>query len=95
MKSNARPLLSPHAEAAPPARWWLGWFQLLCAWLVCMLVCANLALAMAKGWPQEERRPMANTPGDCALADASTRPGTRAGEAVSAKPRRMPRCAGA
>ena len=95
MKSNVRPLPSLAAKAAPPARWWLGWFQLLCAWLVCMLVCANLAMAMAKGWPQEERRPLAKTPGDCASAGASQRPGMRAGEAVAAKPRRMVRCAGA
>jgi len=95
MKSNASRLLSLDAKVAPPARWWLGWFQLLCAWLLCMLVCANLAMAMAKGWPQEERRPLAKTPADCALADASTRPGTRAGEAAAAKPRRLPRCAGA
>ena len=31
----------------PLRRWWLGWAQLLCAWVLCMLLCANIALVLA------------------------------------------------
>jgi hypothetical protein len=44
-----------HEAAAPlqrPDRWWLGWLQLLCAWVLCMLLCANIALVFAEGLPQ-------------------------------------------
>jgi hypothetical protein len=46
MKQDMSLFLSrQHAPA--PRRWWLGWVQLLCAWLLCMLLCANVALALA------------------------------------------------
>jgi len=45
---------SPFDHEAPPPRrrppmrrWWLGWAQLLCAWVLCMLLCANIALVLA------------------------------------------------
>ncbi|EJL69057.1 hypothetical protein ACCC97_25030 [Variovorax sp. Varisp85] len=44
---------SPFDHEAPPRRrppmrrWWLGWAQLLCAWVLCMLLCANIALVLA------------------------------------------------
>ncbi|MEZ2298031.1 hypothetical protein [Variovorax sp. RCC_210] len=45
--------LQPLQSLQPSARrWWLGWLQLLFAWVVCMLLCANIALAFAEGLPQ-------------------------------------------
>ena len=83
MKSNASLPLSFGPKPTPPARWWLAWLQLLCAWLLCMLLCANVALVLTKGWPQDETRPQAKAQGDCAPTE------------VVAKPRRTPRCGGA
>ena len=84
MKSNASlPLSFGPKPTQPAARWWLAWLQLLFAWLLCMLLCANVALVLTKGWPQDEVRPQAKTQADCMHAEAA------------AKPRRTPRCGGA
>jgi hypothetical protein len=65
-----RPLPYPGGlrEAEPARRWWLGWLQLLCAWLLCMLLCANIALVLSKGLPADESRAVAKKPIGCALA---------------------------
>jgi hypothetical protein len=40
-------------EVAPSANaWWLGWLKLLCAWLLCMLLCANVALVLERKLPE-------------------------------------------
>jgi len=57
----------------PPRRWWLGWLQLLCAWVVCMLLCANLALVLAKGLPEARSESTASRPATCAAADTASR----------------------
>ncbi|MDQ0589267.1 hypothetical protein [Variovorax paradoxus] len=62
MKLNAHPSLPHQRQAAPQRRWWLGWLQLLCAWLLCMLLCANVALALAEGLPQDQGRAAASKP---------------------------------
>jgi hypothetical protein len=54
MKWNPRLLHPPYERRVEPSRrWWLGWLQLLCAWVLCMLLCANIALVLAKGLPEE------------------------------------------
>ena len=83
MKLNAPLSLSFEPKAVLAGRWWLGWLQLFCAWLLCMLLCANVALVLTKGWPQDETRPQAKAQGDCAPTE------------VVAKPRRTHRCGGA
>jgi hypothetical protein len=80
MKPSLSLPLSAQASPATPRRWWLGWFQLFCAWLLCMLLCANVALVLAQDQPlQEPERPVARKPADCALhgdATAMTAPPT-------------------
>lgn len=63
----------PHERnPAPPRRWWLGWLQLLCAWVVCMLLCANLALALAKGLPEARSESTAYRQAACAAAETAS-----------------------
>jgi len=95
MKLNAPLSLSFEPKAVPAGRWWLGWLQLLCAWLLCMLLCANVALVLTKGWPQDEAVPHAKTASGCAPAEATARPGARESQTVPQKPGRAPRCGGA
>ncbi|BEP60149.1 hypothetical protein GmRootV213_07030 [Variovorax sp. V213] len=95
MKLNAPLPLFFEPKAAPPGRWWLGWLQLLCAWLLCMLLCANVALVLAKGWPLDEARPQAKAPAGCAHAEAIAEQAAGSSEASAAKLRRAPRCSGA
>ncbi len=90
MKLNAPLPLSFKPRAAPQGRWWLAWLQLLCAWLVCMLLCANVALVLTKGWPQDEGKPAAKTAVGCVPAE----PGPRARVAASPKPAHPTQCAG-
>lgn len=88
MKLNM-PLLLSRDPAASPRRWWLGWVQLLCAWLLCMLLCANVALALAKGAGADaEVRPVARKPVDCA-------PVAAAPDAAPPSLRETLRCSGA
>jgi hypothetical protein len=70
------------AQTAPARRWWLGWLQLLGAWLLCMLLCANIALVLAKGLPMDEARPAARKATGCVLAEPLR------------KDAQTPRCAG-
>jgi hypothetical protein len=95
MKLNMPLSLSFEPKAVPAGRWWLGWLQLLCAWLLCMLLCANVALVLTKGWPQDEAAPQAKTSSACALAETTARPGASGGQTVPQKPVRTPRCGGA
>ena len=95
MKPNAHlflPLLQREA-APPPRRWWLGWLQLLCAWLLCMLLCANVALVLAKGSSPDEGPAVAKKPVDCTMP-AEAVAGSGRGESVSRTLRRIPRCSG-
>ena len=70
MKFSAyQPLHYQPAEAATARRWWLGWLQLLGAWLLCMLLCANVALVLTKGLPDDEARPAARKATGCVHAE--------------------------
>lgn len=90
MKLNAQASLPYRREAAPQRRWWLGWLQLFCAWLLCMLLCANVALVLAQGLPKDEAAPAAARKAvDCSLpVEATPAPA----ETVSHTLRRMSRC---
>jgi hypothetical protein len=78
MKFNAYlslPLQRYPAQAAAPARrWWLGWLQLLGAWLLCMLLCANIALVLAEGLPTDDARSGARNPTRCVVAEGILKP---------------------
>ena len=79
-------------NAEPPRRWWLGWLQLLCAWVVCMLLCANLALVLAKGLPEARSESTAYRQAGCAAAEtASQREAKHERQADPAKGH-TPRC---
>lgn len=74
MKWNAL-LHSPYEQPPPPSRrWWLGWLQLLCAWVLCMLLCANLALVLADGWPQQTGRAAAAKTMACMAVEPAAQP---------------------
>lgn len=58
-----------------PRRWWLGWLQLACAWVGCMLVCANAGLLLARGLDGDpDAAPAARRPVACAPAALVTSP---------------------
>jgi hypothetical protein len=59
------PLASSFEDEAPQRRWWLGWLQLLCAWVLCMLLCANIALVLAQGLPEEAKEMTVGKPVGC------------------------------
>jgi hypothetical protein len=62
-QSTLRQQLHQQQQQQQQNRWWLGWLQLLCAWVVCMLLCANIALVFAEGLPQQHRKKNAVTSG--------------------------------
>jgi hypothetical protein len=51
MRWNALIHMPYERDVEAPRRWWLGWLQLLFAWVLCMLLCANIALVLAEGLP--------------------------------------------
>lgn len=67
-------LQSPFEHEAPPPqrRWWLGWLQLLCAWVLCMLLCANIALVLAQGLPEEAKEMTVGKPVGCMVRGKAT-----------------------
>jgi hypothetical protein len=88
------PIQRHAADAAPARRWWLGWLQLLGAWLLCMLLCANIALVLSKGLPMDDARAGARKPTGCVAAAGLLKPvaaldGTAPPESAPA-----PRCHG-
>ncbi len=91
MKWNAL-LHSPYEQPAPPSRrWWLGWLQLLCAWVLCMLLCANIALVLAKGLPEETSKVTVGKTVACMAAETATPPGMgRSSQADGTKGRTLP-----
>jgi hypothetical protein len=62
-----QPLQPLQALQQPARRWWLGWLQLLFAWVVCMLLCANIALVFAEGLPQAKHAARSGKPVGCAV----------------------------
>ncbi|MEJ1170907.1 hypothetical protein [Variovorax sp. CCNWLW235] len=98
MKSSAYlplPVQRYPAEAAAPARrWWLGWLQLLGAWLVCMLLCANIALVLAKGLPMDDARPVGRKHAGCVAAEGMLKPVAALDGKATQEAARAPRCRG-
>ena len=84
----------PAEAAAPARRWWLGWLQLLGAWLLCMLLCANVALALAKGLPTDEARPAARKTSGCLQAERGNKAVARPGGSAVKEYTPTPRCLG-
>jgi hypothetical protein len=97
MKFSAYPPLPCQrhpAEAAPVRRWWLGWLQLLGAWLICMLLCANIALALAKGLPPDEARSATRKIPGCSQVEGTSKAAAKRGESAVQEYARTPRCPG-
>ncbi|MCR8957104.1 hypothetical protein M0765_004925 [Variovorax sp. S2] len=84
----------PAEAAAPARRWWLGWLQLLGAWLLCMLLCANVALALAKGLPTDEARPAARKTSGCLQAERGNKAVAKPDGLAVKEYTRTPRCLG-
>ncbi|WP_242630920.1 hypothetical protein [Variovorax paradoxus] len=84
----------PAKAAAPARRWWLGWLQLLGAWLLCMLLCANIALVLAKGLPMDDARQGARKPADCVAAEGLLKPVAALGGTATQEAARALRCRG-
>ena len=84
----------PAEAAAPARRWWLGWLQLLGAWLLCMLLCANIALVLAKGLPMEDARPAARKPAGCVAAERVLKPVAAVDAPATQEAARALRCRG-
>jgi hypothetical protein len=85
----------PAEAAAPARRWWLGWLQLLGAWLLCMLLCANIALVLAKGLPMDDARPAVRKHAGCAAAERILQPVAAQDGSIARKAAQAPRCRGA
>lgn len=80
----------------PPRRWWLGWLQLLCAWVLLMLLCANIALAFADNLPSTSSRSAthSHTPKtmNCTLRENTAPQGTHGAQAAGPAQVRAHRC---
>jgi hypothetical protein len=75
MRWNALVHIPYEAEReVPPRRWWLGWLQLLCAWVLCMLLCANIALVFAEGLPYKAKAVRSGSPAGCAVTGSAAQP---------------------
>ena len=70
---------APITRPRPARRWWLGWLQLLCAWVLCMLLCANIALVFAQDLSGQKGEARAGRPAGLAVTGsaAPTGPGHR------------------
>ncbi|CAA2108421.1 hypothetical protein [Variovorax paradoxus] len=84
MRTNVTMPMPFDCEAAactrqPARRWWLGWMQLLCAWVLCMLLCANIALVLAQGLPEgardQTREKVSGKPVGCAVTGSPAQHG--------------------
>jgi len=85
----------PAEASAPARRWWLGWLQLLGAWLLCMLLCANIALVLAKGLPMDDARPAGRKHAGCVAAEGMLKPVAALDGKATREAARAPRCRGA
>ena len=66
---------APATRQQPARRWWLGWLQLLCAWVLCMLLCANIALVFAQDLSGRKGEVSAGRPAGCAGTGKAPPPG--------------------
>ena len=66
---------APITRPRPARRWWLGWLQLLCAWVLCMLLCANIALVFALDLSGQKGEAWAGRPAGCAVTGSAAQPG--------------------
>ncbi|WP_341887103.1 hypothetical protein [Variovorax sp. YR752] len=80
----------------PPRRWWLGWLQLLCAWVLLMLLCANIALAFADNLPSASSRSATHSSTqktmNCTLRENTAPQGTHGAQATGPAQVRAHRC---
>ncbi|MDR6523550.1 MULTISPECIES: hypothetical protein [Variovorax] len=65
---------APATRQQPARRWWLGWLQLLCAWVLCMLLCANIALVFAQDLSGRKGEVSAGRPAGCAVTGSAAQP---------------------
>ncbi len=90
------PVQSSHAALQPalqPARrWWLGWLQLLCAWVLCMLLCANIALVFAEGLSQGTSHARSGKAVGCAATGSPAHAGPQRAERAGPVKRQTTAC---
>lgn len=79
-------------DVEAPRRWWLGWLQLLFAWVLCMLLCANIALVLAEGLPAVRGEATVDRQPACAAAATIAPRDARHEKQAGPTKGRAPRC---
>ncbi|MDP9892531.1 hypothetical protein J2W32_001025 [Variovorax boronicumulans] len=83
-------------DVEAPRRWWLGWLQLLFAWVLCMLLCANIALVLAEGLPAVRGEATVDRQAGCTATQTSSlrkaEQETRHEQRVDSTKASVPRC---
>lgn len=92
MRWNALIHMPYEREPEAPRRWWLGWLQLLFAWVVCMLLCANIALVLAEGLPAVRGAATVDRQAGCTAAESTWKRDAKNDRQADAAKVRSPRC---
>lgn len=96
MRWNALIHMPYERDVEAPRRWWLGWLQLLFAWVLCMLLCANIALVLAEGLPAVRGEATVDRQAGCTAAQTSSlrkaEQETRHEQRVDSTKASVPRC---
>ncbi|MBJ2157090.1 hypothetical protein JC881_15000 [Variovorax sp. IB41] len=92
MRWNALIHMPYERDVEAPRRWWLGWLQLLFAWVLCMLLCANIALVLAEGLPAVRGEATVDRQAGCTTAQTTFQRDMGTERQVEAAKARAPRC---
>ena len=92
MRWNALIHMPYERNVEPPRRWWLGWLQLLFAWVLCMLLCANIALVLAEGLPGARGEATIDRQAGCTAAQTMVQRNSKHETQVDPTKGRAPRC---
>ena len=92
MRWNALIHMPYERNVEPPRRWWLGWLQLLFAWVLCMLLCANIALVLAGGLPGARGEATIDRQAGCTAAQTMVQRDSKHETKVDPTKGRAPRC---
>lgn len=79
-------------DVEAPRRWWMGWVQLLFAWVLCMLLCANIALVLAEGLPAVRGEATVDRQVDCTTSAFIATRDAKHEKQVDPMKGRAPRC---
>lgn len=92
MRWNALIHMPYERDVEAPRRWWLGWLQLLFAWVLCMLLCANIALVLAEGLPAVRGGATVDRQAGCTATQTSSLREMRNEQQVDSTKASVPRC---